>query len=280
MFQGSSIRNPRFFLWLLFLLFSVFMVFFPVYMLVKYAISDMASINTGGAPIPLWPYHPTLESFTYLFSDQRFFAVVINSLIIALSTVGLALLLGVPAAYILGRTKIPGKKMLLIGLMSVRLFPDIASIIPVTEFFIKIEAHNTYWGVVLAHTLLALPYVIFITMGAFEHIPNDLEEQAIVMGANRFHRFVKILLPLTVSGITVAAIYTFLLSWDEFIFSYFLLGMGNISTLTLYLNEKLNFSPPQNLLAAISVCLSLPVVIFSMAIQKYNTAGIISGAVK
>jgi len=256
------------------------MVLAPLYLLFKYSISDAASINTGGAPIPFWPYHPTFAHFGYLFSDSRFYDVVLNSFIIALLSVATSLALGIPAAFVLGRFQVPGKRLLLIGLISVRLFPDIASVIPVTEFFIRIGVHNTYLGAVLAHSLLALPYVVFIGISAFESIPRDLEEQALVLGANGFQRFFTVLLPLAIPGVIAAAIYTFLLSWDEFIFSYFLLGMGKISTMTLYLNQKLNYSPPQNLLAAISVCLSLPVILFSMAVQKYNTAGVTSGALK
>jgi multiple sugar transport system permease protein len=243
-------------------------------------VSDVASINTGGKPIPLWPHEPTFRTFTYLFTDPGFWAVVSNSLVIAVATVALSLLLGVPASYVLGRQDIPGKKLFLVGLISIRLFPDISSVIPVTEFFIRLDAQNTYWGVILAHTLLALPYVIFIGISAFETIPRDLEEQATVMGANGFQAFGRILLPLAFPGLAAAAIYTFLLSWDEFVFAYFLLGLGKISTLTLYLNQKIAYAPPQNLLATISACLSLPVIVFTLLVQKYMTAGVMSGSVK
>lgn len=259
---------------------ALFLVIGPLYLLVKYSISDAASINTGGEPIPFWPHNPTFRTFTYLFTDSEFFGVVWNSILIAFSTVLLSLCIGVPAAYVLGRYRVPGRKAFILGLISIRFFPDIASIIPVTEFFIHINAHNTYLGVILAHTLLALPYVIFIGIGAFESIPQDLEEQATVMGAGRWQIFFRILLPLAVPGLVAAAIYTFLLSWDEFIFAYFLLGLGNISTLTLYLNHKMAFAPPQNILATISVCLSVPVVGFAVLLQKYMTAGITAGSVK
>jgi multiple sugar transport system permease protein len=266
--------------WLASICAAVALVIVPVYLLVKYSISDAASINTGGAPIPLWPYHPTLRSFVYLFSDRHFYGVITNSIIIALSTVGVSMLLGVPASYVLGRYKVPFRRAFLLGLISVRLFPDISSVIPITEFFIKLGLQNTYLGAVLGHTLLALPYVIFIGMSAFESIPADLEQQARVMGANAFTIFSKILLPLAIPGLIAAAIYTFLLSWDEFIFAYFLLGLGKISTLTLFLRQKLAYAPPQNLLAAISVFISLPVIVFSLALQKYMTAGYTSGSVK
>ena len=259
---------------------GLFIVMGPVYLLVKYSISDIQSINTGGDPIPWWPFDPTLQIFLYLFKDQHFYHVLLNSVIVAFSTVILSMALGIPAAYVLGRYRVPGRKALLLGIISVRLFPDIASVIPVVEFFIHIGAHQTYWGVVLAHTLLALPYVIFIGIGAFESIPADLEQQAWVMGAGSFQTFYKILLPLAVPGLAAAAIYTFLLSWDEFIFAYFLmLGKQEIFTLTLYLNG-IKYAEPQNLLAAISVCLSVPVVIFSLMVQKYMIAGVSTGSVK
>lgn len=259
---------------------AVVMVLMPVYILLKYSVSDAASINTGGKPIPLWPYHPTIRNFLYLFTDREFYSVVLNSFFIAISSVFLSILLGVPASYILARYSIPGRKIFLLGLISIRLFPDISSVIPAAEFFIRIGAHNTYWGVICAHSLLSLPYVIYIAISAFETVPRDLEEQAKVMGAHGFQVFFKILLPLAIPGIIAAAIYTFLLSWDEFIFAYFLLGLGKISTLTLYLNKRMMFAPPQNILATISVCLSLPVVIFSLLVQRYLTAGVISGSVK
>jgi multiple sugar transport system permease protein len=272
--------NFKYFIWFCGLAIALFFVLSPIYLLLKYAISDSMSINTGGKPIPFWPYHPTLRTFSYLFSDRLFYSVIINSVIIASGTLVLAMILGVPAAYVLGRYHLPGIKFIILGLISVRLFPDIASIIPIAEFFIRLNLNNTYCGVILAHTLLALPYVIFIGMSAFESIPQDLEQQAKVMGANGFQIFYLILLPLAIPGLVAAAIYTFLLSWDEFIFSYFLLGLGKVTTLTLYLKQKLSYSPPQNLLATISVCLSLPVIAFTLLLQKYMTAGITAGSVK
>lgn len=268
------------FLWFTGILTALVIVIGPVYLLLKYSISDVSSINTGGNPIPMWPYNPTVQTYIYLFSDSHFYRVLLNSLIIALFTVALSMVLGIPASYVLGRYKIPGRNILLLMIISVRLFPDIASVIPVVEFFIKIGTHQTYMGIILAHTLLALPYVIFIGVGAFESIPDDLEGQAIILGANRFQVFLKVLFPLAVPGLAAAAIYTFLLSWDEFIFSYFLmLGRQELYTLTLYLNG-IKYAEPQNLLAAISVCLSIPVIVFSFMVQKYMVAGISAGSVK
>ncbi|MBN1758639.1 MAG: carbohydrate ABC transporter permease [Chitinispirillaceae bacterium] len=278
--QVSPMALSKRVFWLLSIGFALLAILGPVFFLFKYSISDIASINTGGKPIPIWPAHPTMNVYRYLFTDRQFFIVLGNSFIIAVLTVVCSMILGVPAAYVLGRYRIPGRRIVLLGIISVRLFPDIASVIPIVEFFIQVGAHQTYWGVILAHTLLALPYVIFIGMGAFESIPKDLEDQASVMGANRFQSFRSILFPLAVPGLAAAAIYTFLLSWDEFIYVYFLtLGRQEMFTLTLYLNG-LKYAEPQNLLAATSVCLSMPVIVFSMVVQRYMITGITSGAVK
>lgn len=268
------------FLWAAGILLAVLMVIVPVYLLIKYSISDIGSINTGGAAIPLWPKNPTLRSYAYLFTDHNFYQVIFNSVIVAFSTVILSMIIGVPAAYVLGRYRIPGRKMVLLGIISVRLFPDIVSVIPITEFFIHTGLHQTFAGVILSHTLLALPYVIFIGIGAFESIPVDLEQQAWVLGASRYQTFLKILMPLAIPGLAAAAIYTFLLSWDEFIFAYYIVfGRQELFTMTLYLNG-IKYAAPQNLLAAISVCLSVPVVLFSFLVQRYMIAGISTGSVK
>ncbi len=268
------------FLWAVGILLAVSMVIGPVYLLVKYSISDIGSINTGGEPIPLWPEKPTLKSYAYLFTDKDFYQVVFNSVVVAFSTVLLSMIIGIPAAYVLGRYRIPGRKLVLLGIISVRLFPDIVSVIPITEFFIHTGLHQTFFGIILSHTLLALPYVIFIGIGAFESIPVELEQQAWVMGASRYQTFIKIMMPLAVPGLAAAAIYTFLLSWDEFIYAYYIVfGRQELFTLTLYLNG-IKYAAPQNLLAAISVCLSVPVVIFSFLVQRYMIAGISTGSVK
>jgi multiple sugar transport system permease protein len=250
-------------------------------MLLKYSISDVTTLNTGGRPIPLWPNHPTFAIFRYLFYDREFWQVVGNSAIIAISSVILTTVLSVPAGYVLSRYDFPFKRVLLVFLISIRLFPDISSVIPIATFFVRLNMHSTYISVILSHTLLALPYVVFMSNSAFEFVPKDIEEQARVIGAGRMTIFFKVLLPVVMPSLAAGAIYTFLLSWDEFIFAHFLLDTGgNIQTLTLYLNQNLSFSPPQNILAAISVCLSIPVMIFTFVAQKYMISGIASGAVK
>jgi ABC-type glycerol-3-phosphate transport system permease component len=265
--------------WFCLICLMIFIVFLPLYFMFKYSISDRSSIVTGGEPVPLWPYHPTLRTYRYILSLDFFNAVAV-SFKVAVLTIAISMFLGVPASYVLSRYRFPGKAVLLLGLISIRLFPDIVSIIPVTVFFIKLNLNDTYLGAALAHSLLALPYVIYICMGVFESIPSDLERQAEILGANKLQILLRIIFPLAATGLAAAAIYTFLLSWDEFIFSYFLLGLGKLQTLPLFLKQKMTFSPPRDVIMAISVMLSLPVIIFTMLLQKYMRSGLTAGAVK
>ncbi len=267
-------------LWFMGIILMILVVLVPIFIMFKYAISDRSSVVTGGMPIPLWPYHPTMEQFRGLMSMDAFVRSALTSMKVALLAVMISLVMGTPAAYALVRYRFPGIMVLATLLISVRLFPDIVSVVPIVEIFTKLGLVNTVWGVAMAHALLSTPYVIFIAMGVFETIPKDLDEQAQILGASRFYSFTRIILPVALPGLAAAAIYVFLLSWDEFIFAYFLLAFGGLSTLPVMLQKVLSWTPQHNLLAAISVLLSVPVVIFTFVVQRYMQTGAVAGAVK
>jgi len=267
-------------IWFMGIIFMMVIVLAPIFVMFKYAISDRSSVVTGGMPIPLWPYHPTMEQFRGLVTMDAFIKSALTSMKVALLSVVISLVIGTPAAYGLVRYRFPGIMVLATLLISVRLFPDIVAVVPIVEIFIKARMINSVWGVALAHSLLSAPYVIFIAMGVFETIPKDLDEQAQVLGASKLYSFVRIVLPIALPGLAAAAIYVFLLSWDEFIFAYFLLAFGNLSTLPVLLQKVLSWTPQHNLLAAISMMLSLPVILFTFIVQRYMQTGATAGAVK
>jgi multiple sugar transport system permease protein len=267
-------------IWLIGIIIMIIIVLIPIFVMFKYSLSDRSSVVTGGKPIPLWPYHPTLEQFRGLATMDRFIRSFMISLEVALLSIVFSLIIGTPAAYALVRYRFPGVMVLATLLISVRLFPDIVSVVPIVETFIKFRLVNSVPGVAMAHSLLSIPYVIFIAMGVFETIPRDLDEQAQILGASRIYSFTRIVLPVALPGLAAAAIYVFLLSWDEFIFAYFLLAFGDLSTLPVLLQKILSWTPQHNLIAAISVMLSIPVVIFTFIVQKYMQAGATAGAVK
>jgi multiple sugar transport system permease protein len=261
----------------------LFFIIFPLFMMTKYSISDRESIVTGGEyPEPFFPFQPTLEMFGVLWSRGDFLKAGLTSLWVGLLAVAFSLLLGAPTAYALARLKIPGIAVLLFFLLSVRLFPDISAVIPVAELLLS-RPFSLLPPVILvglAHTLLALPYTVYIAKGVFESIPRDLEEQAFVLGAPKSLTFLRILTPLALPGLGAAAIYTFFLSWNEFIFAYFLTFQGTETTLPVYLLRILSWSPQKNFISAISVLICIPVIIFTFLVQRYMREGLTAGAVK
>jgi len=272
--------RPTKVIWFAGIVMMLLMVLAPVFVMVKYSISDRSSVVTGGLPIPLWPYHPTIEQFQGLAAMDTFVVSAFTSVKVAMLSAVISLVMGTPAAYALVRFRFRGMMVLATLLISARLFPDIVSVVPIVETFIRLRLVNTLLGVAMAHALLSMPYVIFIAMGVFETIPRDLDEQAQVLGASKWHSFTRVMLPVALPGLAAAAIYVFLLSWDEFILAYFLLAFGNVSTLPVLLQKVLSWTPQHNLLAAISVMLSAPVIVFTFMVQKYMQTGATAGAVK
>jgi len=269
--------------WAVMLILAIFFITFPIFIMVKTSIADRASIVTGGRyPEPLWPFDPNFDQFGVLFGKKDFITSGLFSLWVALLSVVFGLLLGTPAAFVLARYKFPGMVVLSLVIIGIRLFPDIASAIPLAEWFMKppLVYIPPLIQVAMAHALVSTPYVVFICQGVFEAIPKDLEEQAQIMGASKLQSFINVILPVALPGMAAAAIYTFLLSWNEFIFAYYLLFQSTANTLPVYMMRLLTWTPQRNYLAALAVILSLPVILFTFLVQRYMIAGMTAGAVK
>lgn len=278
--------NTQKIVWLFFIIVSLLLVILPIYVMFKYSISDRTSWVTGGKyPVPWWPFKPNFDMYKYYMSDSRFWSNGLLSVKIALLTVIFSMVLGAPCAYSLARFKFNGKAVLLFLILSIRLIPDISSVIPVSTIFNSSFIYNlpTEVKVALSHTILGLPYVIYIAQGVFETIPVDLEEQVMIMGASKFYAFTRVVLPVAVPGLAAGAIYVFLLSWNEFIFSYFITSTSSVSVIPLpvYLKSVFGaFTPNPVSVATLSLLVSLPVIIFTFFIQKFMIAGSTAGAVK
>ena len=269
--------------WAVMLILAIIVILFPIYIMFKTSLADRASIVTGGRyPEPLWPFEPNLDQFGVLFGKKDFITSGLFSLWVALMSVAFALLLGTPAAFALARFKFPGMAALGLVIIGIRLFPDIASAIPVAEWFMKppLVYIPALIQVAMAHALVSAPYVVYICQGVFETIPKDLEEQAEIMGASKLQAFINVVIPVALPGMAAAAIYTFLLSWNEFIFAYYLLFQSTANTLPVYMMRLLTWTPQRNYLAALAVVLSLPVILFTFLVQRYMIAGMTAGAVK
>jgi multiple sugar transport system permease protein len=204
----------------------------------------------------------------------------LNSLIVSIGTMVLSLALGCLAAYSLARFRFSAKRYMLMGILLVRMVPAVVLVIPIYTLWRGFGLLDTHAGLILAYLSFNLPFVIWMMRGFFVDIPVEIEEAALIDGCSRLSALVRVILPLAAPGIAATSIFALLLGWNEFLFAV-LLTSDRAKTLTPAI---LNYVTDRavlwgNLYAAASIVL-LPVLIFSLAVQKHLARGLTGGAVK
>jgi len=225
-------------------------------------------------------FTPTLSNYTKAFIEGEFSTYFLNSITIATGNVILCLFIGLPAAYAFSRFKVFGEKHIFFYVLSTRMAPAIALVLPLYMFFKQIGILGTSAAVIIAHATFNLALVIYLMKNFFNDIPKEIDEAALVDGASEFDIFLKIILPNAKSGVIVVAIITFLFSWNEFLFTL-LIGGSNTTTLTAAFPGLVTpLGTYWGQLAAVSVVVSLPVIISVWFLQKHLVRGLTFGAVK
>jgi multiple sugar transport system permease protein len=190
----------------------------------------------------------------------------LNSLIAAAVTMLLSIGLGMPAGYALARFPFRGADAFRLMLLLTRAFPLAILALPLTVIFIRIGLYDTPYGVALVHTALALPFAVLISASLFAGIPREFEEAAWVFGCSRVQAFRRVVLPLALPGIAAAAIFAFVISWNE-VFAASVLTVTH-RTLTAYLLTVLSESPLHYRFAG-GFILIVPSVLFIFAVRRY-----------
>ena len=208
----------------------------------------------------LVPNDPTLANYTYAI--DRFGTQLVNSLLIALGTAGLALLITIPGAYVFGRKEFPGKRFLFYGIILALLFPHVVLVVPITELWLSMGLFNTLPGVWLSFQIFVAPFALWILRDFFRKLPSNLEESAQIYGCTQFAAFVRVILPLSLPAIGAIGFLAFLHGWSDFLFAN-MLTTGNgprpaIVSLYFALNagggERVNWGP----MMAMSMIIGLP----------------------
>jgi multiple sugar transport system permease protein len=249
----------------------------PFLWLVMTAFKDRTDILSA---IPKLLFTPTLSNFYQAFVEGEFALYLKNSLVIAAGSLVLCLVIGLPAAYAFSRFRVFGEKHLFFYVLSTRMAPAIALVLPFYMFFQSLGLLGTIWGVMIAHTAFNLALVVYLMRNFFEEIPKDLDEAALTDGANEWQVFVKVVLPLARPGIVVTVVIAFLFSWNEFLFAL-MLGGSTASTLPAGFPGLVTpLGTYWGQLAAVSVVVSIPVLIMVWFVQRGLTQGLTFGAVK
>ena len=227
----------------------------------------LCSVKSSGEltsnPTRFFPKHFTLENFTHVIQDLGFAKNIGNSLIIAIITTGIAIVISSMAAYGIVRFFPKLGSIMSKVLVATYMFPPILLAIPYSMVMAKLGLVNTRIGLIIVYLSFSVPYAVWMLVGFFKTVPLGIEEAAKVDGANKFQTFIQIVLPLVMPGIVATAIYTFINAWNEFLYSLILINSTDKMTVSVALKslqgaEILNWGD----MMAASVIVVIPSIIF------------------
>jgi arabinogalactan oligomer / maltooligosaccharide transport system permease protein len=242
------------------------------------------AFSSGVAPerrvLPL-PRHPTLQHLVDVVSAPHFGVQVMNSLVVSLSTAALGVAIALPAAYALSRFAFVGKQNGVRLLLATQMFPMVAAAVPLYIVLATLHLLDTRTGLVVCYATTAVPFAIFQMRGAFDGIPRDLEEAAMVDGATRLGAFIKVVLPAARPAIAVTALFAFMSAYNEFILAATILGKEQALTLPVVLQRYVGeHDAAWGSFAAGSIIVSVPVMALFYVAQRHLVAGLTAGGVK
>lgn len=266
---------------LAYLVMFISFIFFilPMLWIIYTSFRTQPSIFTGDVISP--PSEYTLENYTTILSVTDFPLYFLNSFKIALTVTLLSLVVSIIAAYALSRFDVPGKNTMIMGIFATQMFPIVLLIIPMYLIIFSLSLLDKVIGVVLGQIILVLPFQVWMLKGYFDNVSMEIDNAARVDGCNIFQRLVYVMLPITAPGIMVAAFFSFVVSWGDYLIVSIISQSQRTATVTLIiqrLSSALLIRWGQ--VAAATVLTIVPTVILFFFVQKWLVGGLTAGAVK
>ncbi len=230
---------------------------------------------------PIWFPKINFENYVKEFTGgSSRLPYLFNSIKVGLFSTLIVVILGTFAAYGLAKFPIPGKKNWEFWILSVRMMPPVAVVIPLYMIMRSIKLLDTSMGIILAHVGFNLPFAIWMLAGFLRQIPKDIEEAALIDGCNWFQAMIRISLPLSTPGLATISIFSFMFSWNELLSALVLTGR-TAKTLPVAISEYWsNTQIRWEAMAAVSIVYIIPIIIVTFIIQRYIVRGLTMGAVK
>jgi ABC-type glycerol-3-phosphate transport system permease component len=252
---------------------------FPFAWMISTAFKDSHEIFA--TPPSLIPRSFTLDNLQRLFAETKALTYLRNSIVVSLSTVAVTIAVATPAAYSLTRLRFPGREQLAGTILFTYMFAPIMIIVPFYVMMRFLGLTNTHVGLVLAYTAFCLPFALWMLRTFFQSIPVDIEQAAMVDGANRVQTVLYVVLPLALPGVVATSIFTFILTWNDYIFARILISADELKTLPVGIADLYNASVVDwGMIMAAGLLILTPVLGVFFVIQKYMVAGLGAGALK
>jgi multiple sugar transport system permease protein len=258
---------------------TIGVVCFPLYWMVVTSLKPLDEILA--VPPTMVPVQPTLDNYRELLFITSFGLYFLNSLKVSLITTAFSLAVATLGAYSLTRFTYPGRELFGKAALMTYMFPGVLMILPLVVIFSTLGLSNSHVGLVLANTTFALPFSLWVLRSFFQSIPKDYEEAAMIDGAGRLGAFIDVVLPQAIPGIIATGTFTFIFTWNEYLFALTLISSESLRTLP---PGMMTFISATNvdwgLVMAGSVLVTLPMAIVFMFVQKQLIAGIGAGGIK
>jgi len=264
--------------WLLVALILAYSLF-PFY----YAV--ITSLKTGSElfTIDYLPHHWAWGNYLDLFRQQSFGTNLLNSVLVAGSVVALSLLLAVTAAYALGRVRFRGRRLLLLAILAVSMFPQVAVLSGLFELIRGLGLYNRLPGLVLAYLIFTLPFTVWVLTSFMRGLPVELEEAAIMDGAGPLTILFRVFMPLLAPALVSTGLLAFIAAWNEFLFALTFTLTDEQRTVPVaiaLLSGASAYELPWGHIMAASVLVTVPLVLLVLVFQRRIVAGLTAGAVK
>ena len=215
-----------------------------------------------------------------MLGNIPFVEYLTNSLVIAIGTTVGSLVLGVLAGYGFARFRFPGSDAVRFMVLVTRMAPRIVLVVPYYLMMQRLGLLDTYTGLVIAYISFALPFTIWLLIGFFMDVPLEIEEAAMIDGCSRVGVLLRVVLPIVAPGLVVAAIFAFLVSWNEFLFALILSGVKAKTLPVVIAGFNTDAGPLYGEMSAAAVMVMLPNIVMTVALQRFLVRGLTLGAVK
>lgn len=229
---------------------------------------------------PVFIYQPTFQAFAGLWQETSFAHYLLNTFLVAVGSVLIALLVGAPAAYALSRYDGPISAILLVLALAFRALPRFAVAFPFYEAAQRLGLYDTKVGLLIALVALNQPFTIWLLRNFFREIPRELDEAAMVDGCTRFQTLTRVILPVMGPGLVTAGIFTFLFAFQEYLLALVLTDI-NAKTIPVFIATQIGQNLPLlQQASAATILVALPILALAMIVQRFLVAGLTGGSVK
>lgn len=252
---------------------------FPFYWAVVSSLKSGADLFR----VEWWPSAPTLANYTAIFVEQPFGRSILNSVAVASGTVALSLGLGGLAAYALGRMEFRGRRAVLVGVLAISMFPQVAILSGMFELIRALGLYDRLGALALSYLVCTLPFAVWMLTTFMREVPRELEEAAVLDGASPLALLVRVLAPLLAPGMVATGLLAFIVAWNEFLFALTFTLSPESRTVPLAIALISGASAeelPWGAIMAASVVVTVPLVALTLIFQRRIVAGLTTGAVQ